>query len=368
MADVVVAGGGPVGLAAAIGAALRGFEVVVLERTRPPIDRACGEGVMPDGVAALEALGVNLRETPSYIFKGIRFIDQDLTAEGRFPSSAGLGVRRTVLHDALVRRAESLDVQLLWGVRVNGVADTGFETDGGVVRGRWLVGADGRASRVRTWAELDGRRVRLRRFGVRRHFEIEPWSDLVEVHWAERCEAYVTPVGERLVGVAMLWSGRPARFDDLLEHFPGLKRRLGESPVVSADRGAGPLLQRCRRVVNDNLALVGDASGYIDAITGEGLALGFRQASALVDAIEAGDLASYVAEHSRIGRDANAMTRLLLVIEKRPWLRRRVMRSLAADPSLMTRFLTLKVGSDGPRMARKGGLIPLVAASLRGGS
>jgi flavin-dependent dehydrogenase len=367
MADVVVAGGGPAGLVTAINAALRGLEAVVLERARPPIDRACGEGVMPDGVAALESLGVNLREVPSQAFRGIRFIDHELTAQGTFSSSPGVGVRRTVLHDALARRAESLGVRLQWGVRVTGVTDDGFETDGGLVRGRWLVGADGRASRVRRWSRLDGRSVRRRRFGVRRHFEIEPWTDLVEVHWGDRCEAYVTPVGECLVGVALLWSGRASRFDDLLPGFTALKRRLDDAPVASSDRGAGPLEQRCRRVVRNNLALVGDASGYVDAITGEGLALGFRQARALVEAISAGDLAPYAAAHRQIGGVANAITRLLLLIEARPWLRRRVMSSLAADPSLMSRFLALKVSSNDQPAVRMGRLIPLAAAALRGG-
>lgn len=368
MADLAIVGGGPVGLVTAIAAALRGFDVVVLDRSKPPLDRACGEGLMPDGVAVLNALGVEFGHIPSFAFRGIRFVEDDLMAEGEFPASPGLGIRRTVLHDALVRRAESLGVRLRWGVRVTGTTNDGFETDLGSVRGRWLIGADGRASRVRRWSGLDGRPTRYRRFGVRRHFEIEPWSDLVEVHWGDRCEAYVTPVGESLVGVALLWSGRSARFDELLGAFPQLKRRLEGSPIVSTDRGAGPLTQRCRRVVRDNLALVGDASGYIDAISGEGLALGFRQAEALVDAIVSGDLSTYAAEHRRIGRTANTITRLLLLIEARPRLRRRVMCSLAADPTLMSRFLALKVRSDDRRTVRRGRLIPLAAAALRGGS
>jgi len=367
-ANVVIAGGGPAGLATAVAARLKGFEVIVLDRARPPLDKACGEGLMPDGVAVLEGLGVDLRGVDSHPFRGIRYIDDQLSAEGVFPDASGLGVRRTELHGALRRRAEAVGVELRWGVQIRGMSADGFGTDHGPVRGRWMVGADGRASRVRRWSGLDGRPSRRQRFGVRRHFELEPWSDLVEVHWAEGSEAYVTPVGERLVGVALLWSGKTATFDELLKSFPGLKRRLGNSPVATKDRGAGPLQQRCRAVISGNLALVGDASGYLDAITGEGLALSFRQAVTLIDAMAAGDLGRYVAAHRRIVRYPNAITRLLLLVERHPRLRRRVMRSLAADSSLMSRFLALKMRIGGPRVFGSGGLLPLAAAALRGGS
>jgi flavin-dependent dehydrogenase len=366
-ADVVIAGGGPAGLATAIAARLGGFEVTVLDGARPPLDRACGEGLMPDGVMVLESLGVNLREVDSYPFRGIRYLDDQRSAEGLFPGASGLGIRRTELHRALRRRAEALDVDLRWGERVRGVSTDGFETDRGAVRGRWLVGADGRASRVRRWSGLDGRPARRRRFGVRRHFDLEPWSDLVEVYWADGREAYVTPVGEGLVGVALLWSGAASTFDDLLASFPSLRQRLEDAPVASKDRGAGPLEQRCRGVIDGNLALVGDASGSRDAITGEGLALSFHQAVALVEAMAAGDLGRYVAAHRHIVRFPNAITRLLLLVERHPRLRRRVMRSLVADEKLMSRFLALKMRVEGPRVLGSGGLLPLAAAALRGG-
>lgn len=368
MADLVIAGGGPAGLCTAIAARLRGFQVIVLDRARPPLDKACGEGLMPDGVAVLEGLGVDLQDVDSHQIRGIRYIDDELSAEGEFADNPGLGIRRTELHGALRRRAETLGVDLRWGVSVRGLLAGCFGTDHGPVRGKWLVGADGRASRIRKWAALDGRSARRRRFGVRRHFELEPWSDLVEVHWADGCEAYVTPVGKGLVGVALLWSGKTATFDELARSFPALLRRLEGVPIATKDRGAGPLQQRCRPVVSGDLALVGDASGYLDAITGEGLALSFRQAVALIDAIAAGDLEQYVVAHRRIVRYPNAITRLLLVIERHPRLRRRVMRSLAADSSLMSRFLALKMRSGGPRVFGSGGLLPLAAAALRGGT
>lgn len=364
--DVVIAGGGPAGLATAIRARLAGFEVVVLEAAEPPIDKACGEGLMPDGVEVLSGLGVQLEAVESRAFHGIRYVDSDLVAEGRFPGAPGLGIRRTALHGALSRRAAEVGVDLRWGVRVLGLSGGGFATDEGVVAGGWLVGADGRTSRVRRWAGLEGRRAKRQRIGLRRHYEIEPWTDLVEVHWHDRCEAYVTPVADRLIGVAMLFEGGANGFDSLMARFPRLRERLRGAPVVSTDRGAGPLEQRCRRVVSGNLALVGDAAGYLDAITGEGLALAFHQAEAVVEAMLAGRLDRYERAHRRIARYPTAVTRLLLAVERRPALRRRVMTSLARDPSLMSRFLALKMRRDGPGIIGPGGLLPLSMAVLKG--
>jgi flavin-dependent dehydrogenase len=364
--EVVVAGGGPAGLATAIAARRAGFDVLLLDGARPTIDRPCGEGLMPDGADVLGELGVRFDRAAARPFHGVRYVDGPTTAEGRFPGRPGLGIRRTVLHDALRERAEEVGVECRWGTRVTGLRGDGFETDGGAVNGRFLVAADGRTSRIRRWAGLEGRPTRRRRFGVRRHFEIEPWTDLVEVHWDDHCEAYCTPVGERLVGVALLWSRGTARFGELLPRFGPLAERLRGAPVASRDRGAGPLERRCRRVVRGNLLLVGDAAGYVDAITGEGLSLAFHQARAAVAAMSSGRLERYERAHRLIGRYPNAVTRLLLVVERHPALRRRVMRSLARRDGLMSAFLELKMTEGGPRLFGRGGLLRLTAEALRG--
>ncbi len=362
--DLVIAGGGPAGLMTAIQARRAGLEVVVLEAARAPIDRPCGEGVMPDGIEHLKQSGVDLDSMASHPFRGVRYIDDSGTAEGRFRGSCGYGIRRPVLHEALYRRAVDLGADLRWGVRVSGLGEDGFETDQGRVRARWLVAADGRKSRVRRWAGLEGRPTRHRRFSVRRHFGITPWTDLVEVYWSDGCEAYVTPVSDSEIGVAMLWSGQTSRFDDLLLRFPALADRLAGAPSRSRDRGAGPLEQRCRRPVQGRLALVGDAGGSIDPITGEGLSLAFHHASAVVEAIQAGDLSLYAANHRKAGRLPRAMAHLLLLVEGSPRLRRRVMRSLASREQLMTQFLDLKTSSEKPRLWGNGGLVLLIVAVL----
>jgi len=368
--DLVVVGGGPAGLAVALHGRQAGLSVTVLDRARPPIDKPCGEGLMPDGVARLRELGVALPAS-ARPFRGIRYLDEETVAEGRFPSppdgtdptdstgpsgSTGWGVRRTELHAAMVQRAEAAGVELLWGERAEALIEqadaAGVATaDGRAVLGRWLAGADGLLSSVRRWAlgPAPAAPNRSGRFGVRRHFAQAPWTDLVEVHWTEGCEAYVTPVGPETVGVAMLWS--PERvpgargFDELLARFPRLAERLAAAPPASRDRGCGPLAQRVRSVARGRIALVGDAGGYLDAITGEGLSLAFHQADALVRAIvecerhASADLSAYARAHRRIRRTPEALIRLLLFAERRPGLRRRLLRALAADPALFDRIL-----------------------------
>jgi len=341
--DLVIVGGGPAGLAAAIEAQMAGLSAVVLDRSRPPIDRACGEGIMPDGIERLRSLGVEPPAEGSSPFRGIRYIDGDTVAEGLFPDVVGYGIRRTHLHQALVDRAEAVGVELRWDTEATGLLDDQIQTSEGPVYGRFLVGADGRHSRMRKWAGLDRGPAPGARFGIRRHFAIKPWTDLVEVYWADGCEAYVTPVGPATVGVAILWHKQATSFDQLLGLFPRLESQLKGAPVSSADRGAGPLENRSDGVVSNNLALLGDASGSLDAITGEGLTLAFHQAHALVDAILSGNLTPYVAAHSRLRREARLVTSLVLFAEARPRLRRRMVRALAAEPALFSRFLEILV-------------------------
>jgi flavin-dependent dehydrogenase len=299
---------------------------------------------MPEGAHLLAELGVELPEASVRPFHGIRYIDGDLVADGRFPDNPGLGIRRTTLHQALVDRARAVGVDLRWGVKATAVEDGELCTDSGRMRFRWMVGADGLKSRVRRWAGLEGPRAERRRFGVRRHFAVEPWSDLVEVHFARGSEAYVTPVGSCLVGVALLWSGGRGEFGTLLKRFPDLERRLAGAEAVSRDRGAGPFEQRCQAVVKGRLALVGDASGYVDPITGEGTSVAFQQAMALVAAFERDDLALYERAHRRIVRLPGSLARLMLWLVERPRLLRRVVAALAMDPAVFDHILAIHAG------------------------
>ena len=300
MADLLIVGGGPAGLATAIEARLAGLEVAVIDRRRPPVDVACGEGLMPAGVDRLSSLGVEIPEAEGAVFRGIRYFDGKIEAVARFTIGTGLGLRRTLLHRALVQRAEELRIGLFWGITVQGLEEEGVLTDRGRFGGRFIVAADGRLSRMRKMAGIATSIPTRRRFGIRRHYRMTPWAETVDVFWTDVGEAYVTPVGPEMIGVAMLSRTRPLDFDLQLKQFPELARRLDGAPVASRDRGAGPFGHRPEAVFRGRLALVGDASGSLDPITGEGLAVAFSQAEALVRAISRGSLDDYAADHRRI--------------------------------------------------------------------
>lgn len=340
MSRVVVVGGGPVGLVAALYARRAGLDVRVLEQRRKlPIDKACGEGLMPGGVAILEQLGVEIPADGASAFTGVRWISGDVVADAPFPHGVGRGIRRLWLHQALLDRVEAEGIPVELGVEVQDLRDGRLVTSIGPIDGDWILGADGLHSGLRQVSGLDGGPGSHQRFGLRRHYTIEPWTDRVEVYWGQGVEAYVTPAGPNRVGVAMLWSGEKLRFDELLARFPDLKERIGRSKKESQDRGAGPLHQRVRGVVRGNLMLVGDASGYLDAITGEGLALGFHQARAAIEAIGGGR--GYARAHASIVRLPFLLMRGLLFAQKRPALRHAVVRFLASRPALFGRLLKL---------------------------
>jgi flavin-dependent dehydrogenase len=347
-ADIFIVGGGPAGLATAIGARQRGLSVALADLRPPPIDKACGEGLMPDGVEALAAMGVQLGADEAAPFAGIRFIADGRVAEGRFPSRCGLGIRRTVLHRALAARAAQSGAALHWGARAEIDERGAVRLDGEEIRCRWIVGADGHGSRVRRAARCApvSQRVRV---GTRQHYRVAPWSDLVEVYWHERGQAYVTPVSADEVGIALI--GRPhsaPRIAELPQLFPALWNRLKGCTPTTSVRGSLSASVALNAVMSDRIALVGDASGSVDAITGEGVSLAFRQAHALTDALAQDRPACYPVAHRRIARMARLMARVLVMVGEHRWLRRRVVDALGARPSAFNQMLAAHAGVISP--------------------
>src|ERR1051325_7918088 len=172
--DVFVIGGGPAGLAAAIAARRTGFDVVLADCAVPPIDKACGEGIMPDGVVAAHSLGIPLGQLGARPFQGIRFCEAGRSAEAHFPHGEGLGIRRTALHDFLAGHAAEIGIQIGWGLRIRGIEGSAVWTEDQSVQARWIIGADGANSRVRRWADLDASVYHRRRFGFSRHYALRP--------------------------------------------------------------------------------------------------------------------------------------------------------------------------------------------------
>jgi flavin-dependent dehydrogenase len=342
--DVFVIGGGPAGLAAAIAARRRGLDVTLADCAGPFLDKACGEGIMPDGLAAARSLGLDLEAAGGQPFDGIRFCDGDATVAAVFPHGSGLGLRRLALHRLMQEHAADAGVRMAWGAAVSGISRECVVAGNRPVRARWIVGADGGHSPVRQWAGLDACHYNTRRFGFRRHYQIAPWDRFMEIHWGEGCQLYVTPVSAEEVCVVLISRDQRLRLEDALPRFPRLKQRLAGAGAATAERGGVSASRRLRRVYRGNVALVGDASGSVDAITGEGLCLLFQQAVALAGAMEAGDLAQYQAAHRRIGRRPELMADLMLLLDRRHGLRHRAIRAMAGQPGIFSRLLAMHVG------------------------
>ena len=328
MIDVLVAGGGPVGLVTALYAQRAGLEVAVLEPRPAPIDKACGEGLMPPALQALAELGV---EPPGRPLRGVRYVDGTHSAQALFPGAAGRGVRRTALQGCLSELVASR------GIPVRRAALTELRQDAAGVRAagisaRYLVGADGLHSTVRRLAGLSLPSRSGARWGLRRHYRIAPWSDLVEVHWCPSAEAYLTPIAHDQIGLAILSRNR-APFDDQLARFPALAQRLS-TRTGSRVLGAGPLRQRTRSRVAGRVLLVGDAAGYVDALTGEGITVGLTAARLLVDCLVADRPQDYERLWSDSSRRYRMVTGGLLWAAGRPVLRRGIVRTAAAAPKV----------------------------------
>jgi flavin-dependent dehydrogenase len=336
-------------LAAAIAARKKGLEVTVADGAKPPIDKACGEGLMPNTLDVLSELGVAICPGDGHVFRGIRFVNGTTSVEASFSGAGGIGVRRTVLHQKMVERAQRCGITLLWNSPVAGLTDGGAVVGGKVVNAKWIIGADGIHSRVRRWCGLEARAHEEIRFARRRHYRAKAWTDCTEVHWGKKMQAYVTPLGNDETCVALISRDPQMRLEDAWREFPELARNLCAANPSSAERGAVTATRRLDRVYKGNIALIGDASGSVDAITGEGLCSSFQQAIVLADALETGQLENYQRAHRGLARRPDIMGRLLLMLDRYPFLRKRALRALADDPKVFARLLAVHRGEGSPK-------------------
>jgi flavin-dependent dehydrogenase len=328
MIDLLVAGGGPAGLATAILGARAGLEVVVIERRQGVVDKACGEGLMPHTIAQLSSLGV---DPPGKSFHGITYVDGEHRVTGRFRGGAGRGVRRTALHAGLLNAATAAGVhiehedigpviQTTTSVRCNG-----FQT-------RYLAAADGLHSPIRAALGLSRASGGARRWGIRRHHVMAPWSDCVEVYWSGDAEAYVTPVADDCVGIAILTSHKGS-FDAHIAEFPALRDRV-HGRAHGPDRAAGPLRQKVSHRTAGRVLLVGDAAGYVDALTGEGLGIAFGAAQLLVECVAADRPQDYDRRWRRMSRKYRLLTAAVLHASTTPVVRSRIVPVAARFPNV----------------------------------
>jgi flavin-dependent dehydrogenase len=394
--DVLIAGAGPAGCATALACARHGLEVLLVDRARFPRDKPCGEGLLPTGVSALAELGLLAAVRRSALrLEGVGFAvdgDDAPVAFAHFPEGEsappyGLGIRRFTFDALLVDavRAQPTatvleNVAATALLRRHDGAVGGLATDVGPIGARVVVGADGLRSPLRAALGL-GRAARRRplgrsgdaageRIGLRAHLRVPslPFGHAVRVIVGRTLEYYVTPLGPTQLQLAILGTRAAftraglsaARFHDHLRAHPRLGPLVGGSALVDRPLGAGPFRQRVRGVTTDGALLVGDAAGYVDAITGEGVGAALRQGLAagdtIADAIAAAGrrtreplpvaaLAPYARAHDAIVRDGDRLTELVLTLARHPWLARRAIASLARRPAVLQHLLRVHAGA-----------------------
>jgi geranylgeranyl reductase family protein len=309
--DALVAGAGPAGSAVAALLSRQGASVLLVEAAEHPRAKACAEYASPRIVEELERLGLE----SSWADKAVPLMGMDLHAGGhmapiRYADADGprpaWGVDRRTFDALLARHAVASGAELrertrlarlvidggrVRGARVRDIA-TGREIE---VRARWTIGADGSRSTVSRLLGVE-RPVRFpRRLGLIAHYAgIPELADHGEMHVGH--DGYVglapTPGGELNVGMALPLDGRgasaEARFGAAIAALPAVGRRLAGSRRLTPIRGAAPIGHRVSRDAGPGWLLIGDAAGFVDPFTGEGIFRALRSARAAAEAIRAG--------------------------------------------------------------------------------
>jgi len=341
--------------------------VLVLERSELGRDKVCGEGLMPHGRSALASLGVE--GVDGAPFRGIAWHLDEIVARGTFPrGEVGLGVRRDLLDASVARLAEAHPaVHFERGRRVGRLerSPDGVVVGSGTERwsGRVVVGADGIHSAVRRLLGLDAAARGRKRFGLRARYSLQGRApEWVSVHAAVGAEAYLTPVGPAEVNIALLLEREAAqglrgdlagKASELIGRFGALASLLDGAELNTEPAVCGPLRREARRLVLDRAVLVGDAAGFLDGITGEGMSLALRGAEiaseVLSAALHADDLserrlAPYPQQWNREIRDQVRLTEVILWGIRHRRLARRAVGALARRPELFGRLLAVQTG------------------------
>ncbi len=373
--DVVVVGAGPAGSTTALRLARAGFSVAIVDAARFPRWKPCGEFMSPGCLPLLRELGVydEVAALGARPVRGMVLHAADRRASGRFttvgrataPSDYGWAVRRERFDEVLLRAAQRTGaIELFEQTRVTGLLrDAHGTVDGVTMRGRdggsrelrahYTIGADGVHSQVAS--ELGVRRETpwLRKLAFTTRYGGVAWGDRAEVHLFPGGFVACAPVDGGLVSVNLvldreLWrrerAPRDALLDSWLARLPAIGPRLASGHRVDPVRGIGSMACTTTRQVFAGAALVGDACGYVDPVTGEGIFLALKGAELLARSVtralhtgrrDAAALAPYARDWRREIAPHNRLATLLQRGLRRPRVVATAFRLFDARPQLV---------------------------------
>lgn len=288
--DVAIIGAGPAGIASAISLAQQGLKIALLEKNAGPQGKACGEGILPLGVKQIEALGIlDLIPTKQRaIIKGINYNLGKINAQAYFLQGSGLGINRLTLSNAFFNKIKNYsNIELLTQhkfISLDGSTLVFKEKEKiGKLKANFIIGADGLRSTVKNYIETKEKESKWQRYALSAHFSIKPWSNMVEIFLKDKAEAYVTPTGPEEINLVLMWHKNKidksfkgeALFWHILEQFEELAPYFCPSKLKHPPFATGPFHSRPTKIFEmPNIALAGDAAGYIDPLSGEGINIG----------------------------------------------------------------------------------------------
>ena len=370
--DVIVVGGGPAGTATAIFLRQRGHDVLLLDAARFPRDKVCGESVSPEGWRLLNLLGAARRVQAllPHPVRGMILTSPDGTSfRGEYRSAAapGFALRRELLDSALIDAARDAGVEIREGTRATGLLSGPKDAVAGVwcengrgpeaVAARLVIAADGRRSIVARRLGLLREHPSMRRFAVRGHWEgMDGLEERGEMHVGGGGYCGVAPLSPTQANVAFVVDHRAMKdaagdlpsfyCSALRQRWPRVAARLQHACLLAPPKAIGPLALQARRASAAGALLVGDAAGFYDPFTGEGVTLAFRGAeiaSEVADrALRSGrldDLSAYDRIREAATRDKFLLNRLLQRVVAWPQLSNAVARRLARRPDLADRLV-----------------------------